>query len=172
MKIKGKNIDLRTASIDDAGFIFQMRQRSSKTKYLSQIKGSVSTQKRWLQAYKKREEAHKEYYFIIESKRSEPLGLIRMYDFRRDSFCWGSWLIKDDAPHSTAIESALQIYEFAFYTLDFMQSHFEVQKGNDKVIAFHKRFGAKVVYEDEDEYHFIFTKESYEQTRVRYQRYL
>jgi len=33
-----------------------------------------------------------------------------------------------------------------------------VRKGNNKVIAFHKRFGAKIVNEDELNYYFIFEK--------------
>ena len=60
---------------------------------------------------------------------------------KNESFCWGSWLIKEDAPKTTAIESSLQIYEFGFYSLGF-----DVRKGNDKVIAFHQRFGAKIIF--------------------------
>jgi len=95
-----------------------------------------------------------------------------MYDFQDHSFCWGSWLIKDNAPKTTAIESALQIYEFAFYTLNFTQSHFDVRKGNDKVVAFHKRFGAKIIDETDIDYYFIFQQKDYEETRKKYQRYL
>ena len=82
-----------------------------------------------------------------------------------ESFCWGSWLIKEDAPKTTAIESSLQIYEFGFYS-------FDVRKGNDKVIAFHQRFGAKIVDEDELDYFFNFEKSNYEITKEKYKRYL
>ena len=118
--------------------------------------GTVESQKEWIKNYKQREKDKKEFYFLIESKDEEKLGLVRMYDFRNDSFCWGSWLIKEDAPKTTAIESALQIYEFGFYSLGFEKSHFDVRKGNDKVISFHQRFGAKIVDEDELDYFFNF----------------
>ena len=95
-----------------------------------------------------------------------------MYDFRDDSFCLGSWLVKEDAPKTTAIESALQIYEFGFYTLGFKKSHFDVRKGNDKVIAFHQRFGAKIVDENEKEIFFNFEKSDYEIIKEKYKRYL
>ena len=172
MLLKGKNINLRTVEIEDADFIYTMRQNRKKTKYLSKVTGTVDSQKEWIKNYKQREDEEKEFYFIIESKSKEKLGLVRMYDFKNDSFCWGSWLIKEDAPKSTAIESALQIYEFAFYKLNFNKSHFEVQKGNDKVIAFHQRFGAKIIDENDKEVFFDFQKEDYEIIKQKYKRYL
>lgn len=62
--------------------------------------------------------------------------------------------------------------EFGFYGLGFEKSHFDVRKGNDKVIAFHQRFGAKIVDEDELDYFFNFEKNDYEITKEKYRRYL
>lgn len=172
MIIYGKNINMRTVTQNDAEFIFSMRQKQDKIKYLSKITGSVESQKEWIQNYKRREEAKQEFYFVIETKEQEKLGLVRMYDFQDDSFCWGSWLIKDEAPKTTGIESALQIYEFGFNELEFQKSHFDVRKENDKVIAFHKRFGAKIVDADKLNFYFNFKKEVYEVTKKKYKRYL
>jgi RimJ/RimL family protein N-acetyltransferase len=172
MIIYGKNINLRTVEIDDAEFVFNMRQNQNRAKYLTKITGTVESQREWIKNYKQREKEGKEYYFVIESKDGEKLGLVRMYDFRDDSFCWGSWIIKEDAPKTTAIESALQIYEFGFFTLGFKRSHFDVRKGNDRVIAFHLRFGAKIVGEDELNYYFNFEKSDYEKIRIKYIKYL
>ena len=172
MIIYGKNINMRTVTTEDAEFIYNMRQNQNKTKYLSRVTGTVESQKEWIKNYKQREEEKKEFYFVIESKDKRKLGLVRMYDFQDDSFCWGSWLIKEDAPKTTAIESALQIYEFGFYNLGFEKSHFDVRKGNDKVIAFHQRFGAKIVDEDELDYFFNFEKSDYEKMKEKYKRYL
>lgn len=172
MKISGKNINLRTVEIDDAEFIYNMRQNKKKTKYLSKAHGGLADQQQWIHNYKQRENTRKEFYFIIESKENKSLGLIRMYDFKESSFCWGSWLIKDNAPKTTAIESALQIYEFGFYTLGFKKSHFDVRKGNDKVIAFHQRFGAKIINEDKLNFYFDFKKEDYKVIKKKYKRYL
>jgi len=172
MIIYGKNINMRTVTIEDAEFIYNMRQNQDKTKYLSKVTGTVESQKEWIKNYKQREENKKEFYFLIESKDEEKLGLVRMYDFQDESFCWGSWLIKEDAPKTTAIESALQIYEFGFYSLGFEKSHFDVRKGNDKVISFHQRFGAKIVDEDELDYFFNFEKSDYEIIKEKYKRYL
>ena len=172
MIIYGKNINMRTVTTEDAEFIYNMRQNQNKTKFLSKVTGTVESQKEWIKNYKQREEEKKEFYFVIESKDKRKLGLVRMYDFQDNSFCWGSWLIKEDAPKTTAIESALQIYEFGFYSLGFEKSHFDVRKGNDKVIAFHQRFGAKIVDEDELDYFFNFEKSDYEIIKEKYKRYL
>ena len=172
MIIYGKNINMRTVEIEDAEFIYNMRQNQNKTKYLSKVTGTVESQKEWIKNYKQREEEKKEFYFVIESKDEEKLGLVRMYDFQDESFCWGSWLIREDAAKTTAIESALQIYEFGFYELGFEKSHFDVRKGNAKVIAFHQRFGAKIVDEDELDYFFNFEKSDYEIIKEKYKRYL
>ncbi len=172
MIIYGKNINMRTVEIEDAKFICDMRQNENKTKYLSKVSGTIDTQKEWIKDYKIRENKKKEFYFILESKDKEKLGAVRMYDFRDGSFCWGSWLIKENAPKTTAIESALQIYEFGFYNLGFAKSHFEVRKGNDKVIAFHKRFGAKIIDENDIDYFFNYQKKDYEIIKEKYRRYL
>ena len=172
MLLSGKNINLRTVEIEDAEFIYNMRQNQNKTKYLSKVTGTVESQKEWIKNYKQREKDKKEFYFLIESKNSEKLGLVRMYDFNNDSFCWGSWLIKENAPKTTAIESALQIYEFGFYKLGFERSHFDVRKENNKVVSFHQRFGAKIIDEDSLDYFFNFEKSDYEIIKQKYKRYL
>ena len=172
MIIYGKNINLRSVREIDAKFIFSMRKDKRKTKHLSAIGGTVNSQREWIKDYIPRENKQKEFYFIIEAKNNEKLGLVRMYDFQEDSFCWGSWLIKDNAPKTTAIESALQIYEFGFNNLHFNQSHFDVRKDNIRVVAFHKRFGAKIVNKDQLDYFFNFSKKQYAIIKKKYARYL
>lgn len=170
--LSGKNINLRTVNINDAEFIFQMRNDKVKTQHLSKIQGTLENQQKWIFDYLEREKNNKEYYFVIESKEKDPLGLVRMYDFQENSFCWGSWIIKDNAPQTTAIESALQIYEFGFYQLNFSQSHFDVRKKNSKVVAFHQRFGANIIHENELDYFFVYLKEDYEIIKNKYRKFL
>jgi len=172
MTLKGKNINMRTVDVNDAEFIYNMRSDTKRTKYLSPITGTIETQKTWIKAYKEKELNKEEFYFIIESKQKESYGLIRLYDIKGDSFSWGSWLIKESAPTSTAIESALLLYQFAFDTLKFTKSHFDVRKENHRVLSFHKRFGATISTEDEHNFYFSFTKESYSKIKQKYKRYL
>lgn len=169
--IYGKNINLRLAEVSDAVFILKLRILQHKNKFLSQVENDLAKQEKWLEGYKKREKSSLEYYFIIESKEAEPLGLVRMYDLQENSFCWGSWLIKDSAPKATAIESALQVYEFGFGVLGFEQAHFDVRKENKRVIAFHERFGAELIKEDELNSYFNYTKNKHKETRKKYRKF-
>src|SRR5688500_2356031 len=110
-----------------------------RTAFLSRITGSVEDQAKWLARCDA--DPH-QIYFVITAKDDEPLGLVRIYDQRGDSFSWGSWLIKKGAPANTAIESALLIYSYAVFQMGFKRSHFDVRVDNTRVIDFHKRFGA------------------------------
>jgi len=170
--IRGKNINLRPARVGDAEFILDLRLQQHKTQYLSPVENNLTKQKAWLRAYEEKEGLGLEYYFVIESKQHENLGLVRVYDLQPDSFCWGSWLIKDGAPKTTAIESAVLVYEFGFGDLGYKQAHFDVRKGNARVIAFHKRFGAIITDEDALNYYFNYPDVSYLKIKQKYKRYL
>lgn len=172
MTLFGKNINLRLVDKDDAEFIVSVRSASHRTKHLSKIEASLNSQIKWIDEYKERESLGTEYYFIIEGKQGNRYGLVRVYDFKQDSFCWGSWIIIEGSPAHVAIESALMIYEFGFYRLGFKRVHFDVQKGNDKVVAFHLRLGSVIVGDDEKQYFFNYDIADYEKIKPRYSRYL
>ena len=170
--IQGKNINLRPARVEDSKFILSLRLQKHNTQYLSQVENDLVKQQAWLENYQQKEQKNLEYYFVIENKHHENLGLVRVYDLQPNSFCWGSSLIKDNVPKTTAIESALLVYEFGFGKLNYKQSHFDVRKGNDRVIAFHQRFGANITHEDELNYYFNYLLEDYVQIKQKYKRYL
>ena len=113
-----------------------------------------------------------EFYFIILSNTNQRLGSIRVYDLRSDSFCWGSWLTKEDAPLTTALESALLIYEFCFYKLRYEKAHFDVRKENEKVVSFHLKTGAKIICEDELNFYFNYHREFYENFKRKYLKFI
>ena len=166
-----KHIKLRLANINDAEFILNLRLDPELNRHVSKVESNLEQQKQWLRSYKKREQKRNEFYFIIESKQGAQFGAVRLYDFKEDSFCWGSWIIKRCSPNYAAIESALTIYEFAFYELGFYRSHFDVRKGNERVIKFHEHFGAKRISSNAENYYFNFEKTDYEVTKMRYKKY-
>ena len=157
--IIGKSINLRDVLVSDAGFILSLRLNKELNKYISSTSPDIKNQEIWIKQY--HENPNLQYYYIIENKEGESFGTVRVYDFQKDSFCWGSWLIKKGAPLSFAIESALMVYEFAFNTLGFNRAHLDMRKENLKVVEFHKNFGAKYVSEDELNYYFELRKEDY-----------
>lgn len=170
--IVGKNINLRTVEVADAEFILELRMLENKNMHLSKVDNDLLKQQAWLKEYKHKEQQGLEYYFVVESKQQEKLGLVRVYDLQNDSFCWGSWLIKNGAPKTTAIESALQVYEFGFGTLGFEMAHFDVRKDNKRVVEFHLRFGSEITSEDDSNFYFNYQVMKYQQIKQKYKRYL
>lgn len=163
-----KNIVLTLADVSDAEFILSLRQNEGLNKFVSQVSSDLTMQQEWLRNYKKRESVRSEFYFIIRDLEMNPLGTVRIYDLQSGSFCWGSWMVSPTAPRKTAIESALCVYEFAFYHLGFKQSHFNVRNKNENVLKFHKRMGAQETHKDDLDTFFIYKKESYESVKEKY----
>lgn len=170
-----KTIKLRLVETYDAGFIYSLRSDEIFNKHLSSTTGAVAEQKNWIEKYKLREEIGEEYYFIIQrSDNNECIGTIRMYDFKNNpsSFCWGSWILNNKKTNSSALESALLIYDLAFGKLGFEQSHFDVRIDNQKVIGFHKKMGAKIVSENELDCFFIYKKDTFLSSMAKFNKFL
>jgi len=171
-----KHVALRHVELNDAEFIVSLRKDPKKNKHLSSFSGGVEDQKEWISKYKEREKTKKEKYFVIVSQDEDgaelKYGVVRIYDYRDDSFCWGSWILKDNVPSYTAIESALLVYIKGFYELGFSKSHFDVRKENDKVNTFHLKMGASFVSEDELNNYYTFTKEAFSLVQSRYKKFL
>ncbi|EAK8022211.1 GNAT family N-acetyltransferase [Campylobacter coli] len=168
--ITGKNIDLYLVETEDAEFILKLR--SEKGKYLNQVEYNINKQKEWIRNYKEREAKGEEFYFLIANKNKEKLGVVRLYDFCKNSFCWGSFIIKKNTPYYVAIEVVLQVYGFGFYKLGFQKSHFDVRKDNERVVAFHKRFGARIYKENDKDLFFTLSLKEYEKIKARYKKFI
>ncbi|HDS1694292.1 GNAT family N-acetyltransferase [Pseudomonas putida] len=170
MKLTSKTICLRLIEEEDAAFVVQLRTDGKYNKYLSTVGDDVEAQRQWIKRYKEDEKAGDQFYFIIEQQNGTRCGTVRIYDLRPTSFSWGSWILNEDKTKYAAIESALLVYEFGFGHLGFGQAHFEVMKGNDKVVSFHKKMGAVEVGEDEVHTYFEISKAAVEQARQRLAR--
>lgn len=168
MNFTSKTIFLRLAEVGDANFILSLRINEMYNKYLSYVENNIDKQKRWLEDYKIKEAASKEYYFIVHrNSDSQPIGTVRVYDFRpfEESFCWGSWILNEKKTKYAALECAILIYDYAFFELGFKRCHMDIRKENLKVIDFHKRFGVKIVSETTDDLFGIYNIEDYKAIR-------
>lgn len=167
--VRGRSIVLRNVGDSDAAFIVTLRTDENRSRHLSETSAVLSNQLAWMHRYAARSD---EAYFIVESLTGDSLGTVRLYDPRDDSFCWGSWVIKSDAPQATAIESALLVYAYALDKLGFTRAHFQVRKENERVWMFHERFGAVRVREHGDEYEYAISHDAIRAAMRRYARYL
>lgn len=170
-----KSIFLRLAMPDDAAFIHSLRVDDHYNQFLSSVTGGAAEQRSWLVKYKEREYNGWEYYFIICRKDdASPIGTVRLYDFidEHQSFCWGSWILNANKTASSALESALLVYKLAFLDLGFERSHFDVRKGNSKVIDFHQKFGAVEVGQTEEDVLFNYEKTTCLSMLEQYKKFL
>lgn len=168
MRLVLDSIQLRLVELDDAEYIYHLRSAPNLNQHLSATSGGVEKQRRWLVDYKQDEADRKQFYFIIQRLNGTPCGTVRLYDFRDDSFCWGSWILDQSKTLSAALESAVLVYRFGFNQLGFCKSHFDVRKENKAVIKFHKRFGAVQTDEDRDNYYFELDKNSVSEAIQRF----
>lgn len=155
---------LRFVEPEDAEFICGLRSDPALNRHISASSPSVEDQRRWIEQYKVREEAGHEFYFVV-NHQTRDYGVVRMYDFRGNSFSWGSWIMLPSRPKGLVTYSAVMVYEIGFDLLGFEQSHFDVRKGNQRVIDFHLRSGAVPVREDGQDQHFIFPRAAWPRFR-------
>lgn len=160
MNLQSKTIRLRLIEPSDAEFVLTLRLDTRYNQFLSTVAPDIQAQRKWIEKYKSDEANRTQFYFIIDRNDGIPCGTIRVYDLRVDSFCWGSWILNENKTRLAALESAFLIYEFGFGSLGFSKSHFDVMKGNERVISFHKKMGAKLTGEDQDNYYFEITQAS------------
>ena len=163
-----KTIKMRLVEEHDAEFILSLRLDEKYSTYLTKVESDLDRQKSWIKEYKKSEQEKKQFYFIIERLDGCACGTVRLYDFREHSFSWGSWILNQDKTRYSAIESALMVYKYGFDYLGFMKSHFEVMKGNEKVVAFHEKMGARRVGEDEVNFYFEINKPQIDIVRANF----
>ena len=137
-RLIGHQLVLRNADARDAAFIVRLRTDAQKKRFISPTSPDVAQQTAWLTRY-----AHQsdDAYFVAEDFNGHPVGTIRLYDAVDDSFCFGSWIMKDGVPITYAMESVLMVYHYALLTLGFNRSYFAVRKDNRSVWRFMERFG-------------------------------
>lgn len=151
-------------TVEDAAYICELRSDPELNKHLNPSSSEVEAQRQWLEGYKAREAAGREYYFVIICDGAKA-GLVRIYDLRPDqrptSFAWGSWIIPAPRAPGLVTFSALLVYEVGFDVLGFEQAHFDVRKENTGVVAFHLRAGAIQVGDEGEDLFFTYPPEAY-----------
>lgn len=167
-RITGRQLVFYDAGPQDAAFILGLRTDPKKSRCLSATSSDLSRQIAWMERYAA---DSSQVYFIIADANGDKVGTVRMYDQRGASFCWGSWIIKDEVPSSYAIESALIIYHYALL-LGFQGAHFDVRKDNVSVWTFHERFGAVRIGETDMDFLFTISNEAIQRSLRRYAKYL
>ena len=167
--ITGKNIDLRPIDINDAEFILSLRLDPELSKHLNPVENSLEKQREWIKSCMADTQ---QWYFIIQNKKQQPVGTVRIYDIQGKSFCWGSWIVLPEARLYASFESAVLLYEYAFFELGFESTHMDVRKKNESVIRFHLKFGATITHENDLDVFLTFHKKDFIRKQSDYNAFI
>ena len=160
-RIDGIHLSLRLVEPDDAGYLHGLRMNPTYNSHLSAVTGTVEDQRSWIEAYKRREAAGSEYYFVIERKDGMPCGVVRLYDIAGDQFTWGSWILDQNKPRKAALESAILSFGVGFDALGLEMANVDVRVGNSHAEAFYRRLGMTEVRRTEQEIFFVYSREQF-----------
>lgn len=164
-RVQGPNLVLRLIRPEDAAYVHALRSDLAYNRYLSEVRGTVEDQRRWIEDYKTREATGREFYYVIERKNGASCGVVRLYDIDKDSFIWGSWILDHNKPRKAALESAYLVYLIAFDRLDLTRAQFDVRQDNETTLAFHRRFGATETSASDHDITFVYPRARYEADR-------
>lgn len=167
-RVEGLNLVLRLIRPDDAQYVHGLRSDPAYNRHLSEIRGTVEDQRRWIEDYKAREAEGREFYYVIERKDGVRCGLVRLYDIREDSFTWGSWILDANKPPKAALESAVLSFQVGFEMLARSRALVDVRVQNDRAIALYRRLGMTEMYRTELDIYFEYMKARYEADRPGY----
>jgi len=169
-RVEGPNLILRLIESEDADYVQNLRTDPTYNRHLSEVRGTVEDQRRWIEEYKARETEGREFYYVIERKVGTRCGLVRLYDIGAESFTWGSWILDANKPRKAALESALLIYRVAFDLIGLRRAEFDVRRDNKCTLLFHRRFGAKETHTNEQDVFFIYSRETFEKDQSEFLR--
>jgi RimJ/RimL family protein N-acetyltransferase len=171
-RIDGVRLSLRLVMPDDAAYIHGLRTDPAYNSHLSAVTGTIKDQRAWIEAYKAREAAGDEVYYLITRKDGVPCGTVRLYDITADRFTWGSWILDQNKPPKAALESAVRVYEIGFHRLGCATSAFDVRRDNARTLAFHRRFGARQIGEDAENIYFTLHRDDFRRNRDDFMKIL
>lgn len=165
-RIEGWRLALRLVRPEDAEYIHALRVDPAYNSHLSRVTGTAADQRRWIEAYKLREAAGTEAYYVIERlSDGGRCGVVRLYEIEGDRFTWGSWILDAGKPPKAALESAVLSFGIGFDRLGLAEGVLDVRRENTHAQAFYRRFGMRQTGADDTNLYFAFSREDFASRR-------
>lgn len=145
--LEGRHVNLRSVEEKDAEFTLSLRQDPNLTKYLPKLDITLEQQISWIRKQRNQEG---DYYFVVENKKGEKIGVIGVYDINGDCAETGRIAMIGNAFES--IEAQLLSFEFAFNILKLEKTVNYVMADNIHALRFSQMFGSQSSepFEDKD----------------------
>lgn len=149
-RLNGRTVYLRLAVEADARQILDWRLHPEFAHYLFPTDDSLEKQTAYMRAYKQREAAGGElYYMICRRDDDTPAGCLRLHDIAAGVRAeWGSWIISDNRTKTLPVESILICFSIGFLWFGVEEFVFHAYIDNERVCNFYDRLGARRTGED------------------------
>lgn len=139
---RGFGVRLRPVEIGDAEFILRLRSHPRVLGLVGDTPPTVEQQTAWIAAYLDREG---DYYFVVETDAGVAIGTVGIYDVKDGVGQWGRWIIAPES-QGAALPVGVVIHQVAFDQLNLTALLGAVVATNEKVLGFHRRFGAEFTH--------------------------
>lgn len=164
--VSGPNLVLRLIEPSDAAYVHGLRTDPELSRHLSPVQGGIEDQRNWIIAYKTREAAGQEYYYIITRHDGAPCGTVRIYGLEDDSFIWGSWILDGNKTPKAALESAILSFGVGFDLLDRSTAKVDLRVANTHAAAFYRRLGMTEVHRTDQDIFLTYPRARFEADRA------
>lgn len=136
--IRGHFVSLRSITLDDAEFSYNLRRDPRFVSIMGQAAATLEDQKRFIEWQMKQPG---DYYFVVLNRDGERIGLIGVYDIHHGQGEIGRE-INVGAPYET-MESMILITDFCIDVLHLEMKTGVIYKCNRKQLSILKRIGVK-----------------------------
>lgn len=140
--IHGMFVDLRSITLDDAEFSYNLRKDPRFVNIMGQPAATLEDQKKFIEW---QIQQPGDYYFVVRNHEGERIGLIGVYDIHDDS-CEIGREINVGAPYET-LETQILINDFVIDVLKLRYKRSVIYKHNKKQLEMQKQKGILPVAE-------------------------
>lgn len=137
--IKGKYVDLRSCTEDDAEFTRDIRYSPEFANFFPALDNTLEQQKDWIKHQRKKEG---DYFFVVRNKAGNRIGTISIYNVNGKYAESGRLAIKSNNPFE-AIEAQILSFRFAFEVLGLECINGYIFADNEKAIRFNQQFAGR-----------------------------
>ena len=140
--IHGMFVDLRSITLDDAEFSYNIRKDPRFVSIMGQAAATLEDQKKFIRWQM---EQPGDYYFVVLNREGERIGLMGVYDVQGDS-CEVGREINVGAPYES-LETQILINDFVLDVLKLRYKRSVIYKHNKKQLELQKQKGIKPIGE-------------------------
>lgn len=138
--IKGRFVELKSITLDDVQFSFDIRSAPENRETVGVVAKSVEDQRKYIEWQMKEPD---DYYFVIYNRKGEKIGLIGLYDIQGDTAEMGREVCSGNCVE--VIESEILVEDFAMDVLGLKTLHSVIYANNAKHLKNQKLNGQKPV---------------------------